>query len=49
MSTAMVSSVNPQDEAAEAVARLLRAIGEDPEREGLLRTPERPSPRRSLS
>jgi GTP cyclohydrolase I len=41
MSTAMVASANPHDEAAEAVARLLRAIGEDPEREGLSRTPER--------
>jgi GTP cyclohydrolase IA len=41
MSTAMVSSANPQHDAADAVARLLRAIGEDPEREGLLRTPER--------
>jgi GTP cyclohydrolase I len=41
MSTAAITSSNPQEEAADAVARLLRAIGEDPEREGLQKTPER--------
>jgi GTP cyclohydrolase I len=37
----MVPRESAQDEAAAAVLKLLRAIGEDPEREGLLKTPER--------
>ena len=41
MSTARLAPLRPADETADAVSRLLRALGEDPRREGLARTPER--------
>ena len=42
MSAAFVAAVaDPRHDAARAVSRLLSALGEDPSREGLQRTPDR--------
>ncbi len=41
MATATIAMVDTREEAASAVLQLLSALGEDPTREGLLKTPER--------
>jgi GTP cyclohydrolase I len=41
MSASALSLPTPHEDACDAVSSLLVALGEDPEREGLKRTPER--------